>query len=207
MHRRCFFWGGEFSCTCKKNYIHQLKIEVCQGKSRILIKRICTGNQTWCVRKKMGYISEGKKQTVPGHKTAWSLGCDSSRFSGNLPASFFSDTKDGFGGRHGVTVGDLLFRADSPSTPVDGWNPAPSEVCPIICKVLYISGGAGFLPPTVGIRNQQGLLSFDMNCWKEWSCNLVSIHCLTFIALDFFTYQLDCVEKHITAFSPSKDKR
>lgn len=35
------------------------------------------------------------------------------------PRVFF-DTKDGFGGRHGVTVGDLLFRVDSPSTPVDG---------------------------------------------------------------------------------------
>ena len=39
---------------------------------------------------------------------------------GKFAREFFLDTKDGFGGRHGVTVGDLPFRVDSPSTTVDG---------------------------------------------------------------------------------------
>ena len=42
---------------------------------------------------------------------------------------------------------------------VDGWNPANQlrlVVYPIICKVSYIPGGAGFLPSTVAIVSNHG---------------------------------------------------
>ena len=48
----------------------------------------------------------------------------------------------------------MFFHWDAhrPSTTVDGWNPAPVDryiVYPIIYRVLYIPGGAGFQPSTV----------------------------------------------------------
>ena len=44
--------------------------------------------------KRWATFQRGKKP-VPGHKTAWSLGCDSSRFSGSLPREFFLTAKMG----------------------------------------------------------------------------------------------------------------
>ena len=91
------FWVGVdlYICTFKTNYFSIDSKWSLPGEVLNFDENFCTGNQTWCIRKKMGYISKGKKQTVPGHKTAWSLGCDSSRFSGNLPASFFLTPKMG----------------------------------------------------------------------------------------------------------------
>ena len=55
----------------------------------------------------------------------------------------------------------LIQVGASAGTTVDGRNPAPVEVVqPIIYKVLYIPGGAGFLPSTVGIPD-------DRDCTPE----------------------------------------
>ena len=55
-------------------------------------------------------------------------------------------------------------------TTVDGRTPAPVEVGswnPMIYKVLYISGGAGFLPSTVLSNGYQQLLGIQWCWWHQ----------------------------------------
>ena len=53
------------------------------------------------------------------------------------------------------------LRKSNKNDTVDGRTPAPADIVnikyPIIYRVLYIPGGAGFLPPTVPWEKREGL--------------------------------------------------
>ena len=101
MHPCFFLFGGEVSwllggswpkyiCTFKKTYFsHRLKMEVCQGKSRILIK-ILYGESNGECKKKMATFQREKNPSEVTNCMKFGL-----RFR-EFAREFF-DTKDGFG--------------------------------------------------------------------------------------------------------------